>query len=117
MGERTGSRVFQWVWSYVTFGSSRALYIPRKCACEAYFAWGWLRKRASQLPSKQAGLQPMTRIQNFSALRTGTRNVFRAKSHSLESSVAIQSGNKGTLGVNYKEAHMLGTKLVRRALN
>ncbi|KAL0934070.1 hypothetical protein CTRU02_210869 [Colletotrichum truncatum] len=26
MGERTGSRVFQWVWSYVTVGKSQEVY-------------------------------------------------------------------------------------------
>ncbi|KAK1847461.1 hypothetical protein CCHR01_09923 [Colletotrichum chrysophilum] len=25
MGERTGSRVFQWVWPYVRFGGSKAV--------------------------------------------------------------------------------------------
>ena len=29
MGERTGSRVLQWVWSYVIVLFSKPLYIPR----------------------------------------------------------------------------------------
>ncbi|KAL0939584.1 hypothetical protein CTRU02_206194 [Colletotrichum truncatum] len=29
MGERTGSRVFQWVWSYVSYWPSKVAYILR----------------------------------------------------------------------------------------
>ncbi|KAK1837567.1 hypothetical protein CCHR01_19810 [Colletotrichum chrysophilum] len=40
MGERTGSRVFQWVWSYVPVGARTFIYIGiddlatcRACVC------------------------------------------------------------------------------------
>ncbi|KAL0933993.1 hypothetical protein CTRU02_210792 [Colletotrichum truncatum] len=44
MGERTGSRVFQWVWSYVTTRGSKNANQSSRCSCK-----GWRQDSKSYL--------------------------------------------------------------------